>query len=284
MGRHGGPGLAAVLALDHGAELLQGHAPLPYLQQGADDSPHHIAQEPVRLDAEHQQTVLLKPTCLHDLAVVGLHLGVNLRETRKVLILKEDIRRFLHLCDIQVAIKEIGIVDVERVLRSGDVIMVSARHGIETGMHLGRDLPNPIDSNVFGKESIHLMCQGFRVCDFVVDIEMGVIVPGVDTRVGTTTARDGDHLPQFEAQALLHRGLHAFGVRLDLVTVVAATVVGQMDEISRHKFLFEGTKIEKNLIRNAECEMLNTFSIIQHSAFLIQHSKNHYFCTPISPL
>ena len=113
---------------------------------------------------------------------------------------------------------------------------------------------------------------------------MGIIVPRMDTSVGAPTARDGDRLPQLETQALLHRGLHALGVRLDLVAMVAITVVRQMDEISRHKFLFEGTKIEKNLIRNAECEMLNTFSIIQHSAFLIQHSKNHYFCAPISPI
>ena len=104
MGRHGNPSFAAVLTLDDGTELVKGHAPLPYLQQGADNGSHHIAQEPVRLDAEHQQAILLKPTRLHDLAVVGLHLGMHLRETRKILILKQDVGRFLHLFNVQIAI------------------------------------------------------------------------------------------------------------------------------------------------------------------------------------
>ena len=274
---HRGSGFAAVLALDDGAELLQGHTPLPYLQQSADDGPHHITEEPVRLDAKHQQAVLLQPACLHNLAVVGLHLGMHLRETRKVLILKEDIGSLLHLCDVQVAIKEIGIVDMEGVLRACDVIMVGARNGIETGMHLGRHLPNAIDDDVFWKEGIHLMRQGFRGGDRLLDIEMGVVVPGVDTRVGASAARDGDRLPQFEAQALLHCGLHAIGMRLNLVAMVTAAVIGQMDEISGHKLLFEGTKIEKKLMRNAECGMLNVLKGIPHSSFRIPHSKNSVF-------
>lgn len=56
----------------------------------------------------------------------------------------------------------------------------------------------------------------------------------MDTGVSAATACDGDSLPQLKTQALLHRGLHAVGVRLYLVAMVATTVVGQMDEISRH--------------------------------------------------
>lgn len=104
MRRHRGAGLAAVLAFDDGTELLQGHAPFPYLQQSAYDGSHHVAQKTVRLDAEHQQPILLKPTRLHDLAVVGLHLGMHLRETREVLIFKKHISRLLHLADVQITV------------------------------------------------------------------------------------------------------------------------------------------------------------------------------------
>ncbi len=277
MRRHRSAGFAAVLALDDGAELFQGHTPFPYLQQGADDGPHHVAQETVGLDTEHQQTVLLKPTRFHDLAVVGLHLSMDLRETRKVLVFKEDVGGFLHLGNVQITIKEIGIVNMERILRACDIIMIGARHGIETGMHLRRNLPNPINHNVLGKEGIHLMGKHFRVFQLLLYVEMSIIVPCVDTRVGAPTTCDGYSLPQLKAQTLLHRGLHAVGVRLNLVAMVAAAVVGHFYEVSRHILLFGGTKIEKNLIRNAECGMLNAFSIIQHSAFLHSAFKKSLF-------
>ena len=235
MGGHRSPCLAAVLAFDDGTELLQAHAPLPYLQQGADDGPHHIAQETVGLDAEHQQTVLLKPSRLHNLAVVGLHLGMHFREAREVLILKEDIGGFLHFGKVKVTVKEISIVGVERVFRARDVIMIRTRNGIKTGMHLRCDLPNPINHDIFGEEGIHLMGKRFRVIQLLLHVEMGIIVPRMDTRIGAAAARDGDWLSQLQAQAFLHRFLHALGVRLDLITVVAAAVVGHVDEISWHR-------------------------------------------------
>ena len=63
---------------------------------------------------------------------------------------------------------------------------------------------------------------------------MGIKIPRMNTSVSAATACDGDSLPQLKTQALLHRDLHAVGVRLYLVAMVTATAVGQMDEISRH--------------------------------------------------
>ena len=77
MGRHGGSGFATVLTFDDGTKLFKRHASLPYLQQGADNGAHHVAQETVGLDAEHHLTILFEPTCLNDFAVVGLHLGMH---------------------------------------------------------------------------------------------------------------------------------------------------------------------------------------------------------------
>ena len=159
---------------------------------------------------------------------------MDLRETRKILIFGKHIGGFLHPGNVQITIKEIGIVDMERILRACDIIMIGARHGIETGMHLGRDSPNPINHNVLGKEGIHLMGKRFRVFQLMLYVEMSIVIPRMDTRVGTPTTCDGDSLPQLKAQALLHRGLHAVRVRLDLVAMVTAAVVGHMNEVSRH--------------------------------------------------
>ena len=80
------------------------------------------------------------------------------------------------------------------------------------------------------------MDEFFRIGDFGFQVEMGVIISGIDPSIGATAARDGNRLSQLEAQALFNRGLHALGVRLDLVAVVADPVVGQMDEITWHRF------------------------------------------------
>lgn len=140
--------------------------------------------------------------------------------------------------DVQVAVKEIGIARVERVLCARDVIVIGARNSIETGVHVGRDLPNPINHDVLGKKRIHLTRKRFCVLDSVFKVEMGVIISGMDTRVGSPAARDANLLPQFEAQTTLHRSLNAWRVRLNLIAIVAATVVGHVDEIPRHRVAF----------------------------------------------
>ena len=78
------------------------------------------------------------------------------------------------------------------------------------------------------------MCQSTDILNLGFDVEMCVIVTRMDACVGAAATSDGDRLTQFEAQALLHRFLHAFGVWLDLITMVATTIVGHIDEISRH--------------------------------------------------
>ena len=79
------------------------------------------------------------------------------------------------------------------------------------------------------------MGQDIGVIDGLFHVEMCIIVAGVDTCVGTTAACDGHRLSQLEAQTLLHRGLHTLGVRLYLVTVIAAAIIGHVDEISWHR-------------------------------------------------
>ena len=78
------------------------------------------------------------------------------------------------------------------------------------------------------------MGQRHDVAQVAVEVEMGVIVAGVNARVGAAAACDGDGLSQLKAKAGLNGLLHADGMRLDLVAMIAAAVVGHMDEITRH--------------------------------------------------
>ena len=73
----------------------------PHFDERPDDGAHHISQESVGFYAENEQIVLFKPICLHDAAVICLHLSVKLRKTRKVLIFKENLSCFIHLRHIE---------------------------------------------------------------------------------------------------------------------------------------------------------------------------------------
>ena len=123
---------------------------------------------------------------------------------------------------------------MEGILRARDVIMVGSRDSIEAGVHLWSDLPYLIDDDIFGKEGIHLMGQRHRIHNFPLYVEMGIVVARMDARVGAATACDGDRLAQLEAQALLDSLLHTVGMRLDLVAMVTAAIIGRMDEITKH--------------------------------------------------
>ena len=225
---------ATVFSFDGSTKPLQGHAPLPHFQQGADNSPNHVAQKPVGLDVKHQHAILFKPTSLHDFAVVGLDLRMDFGKTRKILIVIQEIRCLLHFFKIEVAVKEKGIVGMEGILRACNIIMIGARKGVKTGVSFGSDLPYMINHDVSGKEGIQLMNKRFRFGDFLFKVEMGIIVPCMDSCVGASATRDGNRLSQLEAQALFHGLLHTFGVRLDLVAVIATAVIGHVNEIAWH--------------------------------------------------
>ena len=121
---------------------------------------------------------------------------MHLRETREVLVFEEHIGRLLHLFNVQIAVKEEGIVDMERILRACDVILIRSRDSVEAGMHLRGDLPNPIDDDVLRKKRIHLMGKRLSISNLLVEVKMGIIIPRMDPRIGTATTCDRDGLPK----------------------------------------------------------------------------------------
>lgn len=65
---------------------------------------------------EDEQAVLFEPVSLHYFTVIGLDLGMKLREACKVLIIKEKLCCFVHLFDIERSVNIEGVVGVERIL------------------------------------------------------------------------------------------------------------------------------------------------------------------------
>ena len=79
----------------------------------------------------------------------------------------------------------------------------------------------------------------------IVVVEVSIVVTGMYPCIGSSAACDGDRLSQFQAQVLLHNSLNASSVRLYLIAVIAAPVVSQMDEITRHRIVLDSAKIQK---------------------------------------
>ena len=54
LGRHADAGGAAVFLLDDSAQAVEGELAATHVEQCAGDRPHHVAQESVAADGEHQ--------------------------------------------------------------------------------------------------------------------------------------------------------------------------------------------------------------------------------------
>lgn len=131
---------------------------------------------------------------------------------------------------------------MERVFRWRDVIMIGARDSVKTGMEIRSDFPDAINDKVSGKEHIQAVGEILNVQDFTLVIEVGVIVSGMNTCIGTAASGDTDRLAQFQAEAAFQLGLYARRLGLDLPSAVVGTVIRQMDKISFHV-----TKIQNRL-------------------------------------
>ena len=122
-----------VFLLNDLTELVNGQHPTTYIQKGAHNGSHHIAEEPVCCDGElpggyaflsrdsaiHASMMALAahsvdggdlfPTGMHDAAVVGLHICVELGEGSEVNVVKEGLSCLIHLVKIKGLRKPVGI-------------------------------------------------------------------------------------------------------------------------------------------------------------------------------
>ena len=152
--RHGHSGVAAVFAFDDFLEVFERETAPPHFEQGADDGAHHVAQETVRLDGEDELAAGVLPTGFHEVADVGLHVGVQLGETGEVLVPREDGAGLVHEPDVRQGIAPVGELAGEGVLRFVEIIFVGAREGRETGVGVGLHGVDGADGDAVVQESV----------------------------------------------------------------------------------------------------------------------------------
>ena len=149
---------APVFRLNHPAESFYRKLASSHFDERTDHRPHHVAQEPVGLDSKYPfvRTRLL-PTGVHDAAIIGLHIGMQLTETRKVGIFEKHRGGFIHPLEIKWLEHPPRIMPKEGVLACGDVVLVLPIGGIEAGMGFVRHSPDAVNRNVGRKQTVEFI-------------------------------------------------------------------------------------------------------------------------------
>ena len=225
MARHGGTGTAAVFFLNDTTKFLDAHLATAYLEQGAYDCTHHIAQEAIGLDNEDPLVLTyLLPPGLHDTAVVGGNIGVELAEAGEVGIVKQAAGGFIHTFKVGCVEKTHSTVATEGVLGGSDVVMIGARGGTETGVGIGTYRPYTLYGYIGWEQAIELVCHALTV-DALFGIEMGYHLHGMYTGIGATGTDYGHLFAQERSECLGKHLLHGDTVGLYLPAVIGCAII-----------------------------------------------------------
>lgn len=101
---------AAVFLLDDFAELLDGQHATPHVKQGANNGANHVAEETIGRDGELPlDGGELFPACCDDVAVVGLHVGMEFGEGCEVDVVEQRLCRLVHFVKVKRLREAIGI-------------------------------------------------------------------------------------------------------------------------------------------------------------------------------
>ena len=132
--RSGTSGAASVLFVDNPGKIADRYFAASYVDECAYDGADHIAQETVRRNREEQQIfVLVFPCGMRHPTEVGLVVGMQLAETRKIAMGEQQCCGFIHFIHVEWPVHLIGGVDSERIFPEGHAVLVGSGTGRRSG-------------------------------------------------------------------------------------------------------------------------------------------------------
>ena len=241
MRRHALACLTATMA-EHGlTELLKRHAMAPHFDEGTHDGAHHVAKEAVGRDLEaplcRRQLV---PLGMGEPAECGLHVGTGLAECGKVLLRQQPLGSLVHEREIELVVGFPGIMAKEGVFSGMQIVMVRARSGAETRVHVGSHCLDALHGDVGGQDAVEPVGQLLSVGGEVGGegnlrmVEVGHHHACVDTGIGTTCSDHLYRLPEQCGERLLEPLLNGDAVGLNLPAVIGSAVERKGDEKPLH--------------------------------------------------
>ena len=203
--RHRRARTAAVFLLDNATEAVDIHLAAAHFEQGSYHGPNHVAQETVGTDGKDPRHVVhLRPGSLHDAAVVGLHVRMQLAEAGEVGIVEQRTGRLVHPVEVGALEKSATILPVKRILGRRNVILVHARGGIKAGMCFGLHRPQAVHRDIRRQQAVQLVGHENFV-QRTVGIKMGHHERSMYPRIRTP----GPHYADLAAQQRRQRPLAA---------------------------------------------------------------------------
>ena len=218
------------------------------LQQRADDGPHHVPQEAVRLDFKDQVVAFLRR--IAELRHVGRHVcppfgmphvadgrlvrAPDFLEAAEVLPSDEVAAGLVHRIHVKDVAAAAGIPFDERVAAPVQEILVSPLDGIETGVEIRPFRADAVDGHGTRQDGIYFVGENAGVKTRGT-FEMGDVADGMDARVGPACTRDDDFFLQEKAQPPLKRFLDGRCIRLDLPAAERGPVIGQCDLVPHNE-------------------------------------------------
>ena len=216
---------APVFRFYHPAEPFYGELPPPYFDQRAYHRPHHIAQEPVCLNGEYPfiRSRLL-PAGIQDAAIVGLHIGMQLAEARKVGILEKHGSGFVHPPEVKRLEHPPRIMPEKRILACRDMILILPISSVKTGMGIVRNPPHTVYRNVGRKQAVEFAHPYSRIRQRIY-IRMRHHQAGMHSRIRAPCPHYFYRTAHQGRERFLQLFLHTRPVGLDLPAVIIRAVV-----------------------------------------------------------
>ncbi len=221
------------------------HPSSSHFDECADDGTYHVAQKTVGCYPEIPVGGGgLYPPCFRDTAERCLVVSTSLAECRIVVVLEEMECCGIHSLKVEMVMCLQGIGAAERVLGRMNIIMVRARDGRKTRVHLRVYLAHLMYGYVRRQDAVEPVGCLHSVERFAVPVEVGSHASGVDTRVSPACSYRLHVLAQKGGEGTLQLLLDGDGVGLLLPTMIACAVVCEKYEISAHS----DCKITKNSV------------------------------------
>lgn len=168
---------------------------------------------------------------MHYLAIIRLHIGMQLAETGEIGIIKQSMGRLIHLPEIRLTEKPPCILTIERFFPSSYIIFISTISSIKASVRI---IPHPfysIHGNIGRKQTVQLIGYLLPI-QFFFKVKMRHHKPGMHTGIRTSCSH---HLYLFsqESRKRTHqRFLHTHTVGLDLPAMIICSVVSQIYKVS----------------------------------------------------
>ena len=206
--------------------------------QGARDIAHHVMQEGIGLDIDHDDMAMATDFNEVHVAARRARLTACGAERREIQLAHQMRRRGLHVGDIERLATPGDIVALHHRPKRliDDHVAIATGDGAETRMEIIGHRHGPMNPDIGGKVDVTAHAPGLATAAHG-GIEMHDLTHGMHTGIGAATAMHGNRRGGDLGQGLLERFLHGGGVAQTLPATIAGAIIFNAQSNAPRAFL-----------------------------------------------